>query len=200
MFLKKLIVKYGVAGTVELIFGYLRGVVLTYRLDQPVMCVAFGKVFITRYHGKIVIGRSARIYPNVKLSCSGTPKDPAILKIGAGSSIGNRTEIHAGKSVVIGEKTFISWDCVILDRDYHDLTGEGEVIKPVVIGSNVLIGCRSIILKGVTVGDHCIIGAGSVVTKDVPSNTIVAGNPARVIKYRKTLASGVVKKTEEFKR
>lgn len=47
---------------------------------------------------------------------------------------------------------------------------------------NVFIGARSIVMKGVTIGDGAVVGAGSVVTKDVPANTIVAGNPARVIK------------------
>ena len=54
--------------------------------------------------------------------------------------------------------------------------------KPVVIGKNVWIGSNSIILQGVTIGDGAIVGAGSVVTKDVPANTVVVGNPARVIK------------------
>ena len=49
------------------------------------------------------------------------------------------------------------------------------------IGNNCVIGVRSIIMPGVKVGDSCIVGAGSVVTKDVLPNTIVAGNPAKVI-------------------
>lgn len=50
------------------------------------------------------------------------------------------------------------------------------------IGSHCFIGAHSVILPGVTIGDQCIVAAGSVVTKDVPSGTLVAGNPARVIK------------------
>ena len=50
------------------------------------------------------------------------------------------------------------------------------------IGNNVFIGMRSIILPGVTIGDNVIVGAGSIVTKDIPSNSVVAGVPARVIK------------------
>ncbi len=54
--------------------------------------------------------------------------------------------------------------------------------REVVISDDVLIGCMSIVLAGVTIGEGAIVGAGSVVTHDVPSYTIVAGNPARVIR------------------
>lgn len=53
--------------------------------------------------------------------------------------------------------------------------------KPIRIGNNVFIGWGSIILPGVTIGNDVVIGAGSVVTKDVPTGTVAAGNPARVI-------------------
>ena len=55
-----------------------------------------------------------------------------------------------------------------MDRDYHGIDGNKEVLKPVIIEDDVLIGCRSIILKGVTIGKNAVIGSGSVVTKDVP--------------------------------
>lgn len=54
--------------------------------------------------------------------------------------------------------------------------------KPIHIGNNVWFGAGVTVLPGVTVGDNAIVGAGSVVTKDVPSNAIVAGNPARLIR------------------
>lgn len=50
------------------------------------------------------------------------------------------------------------------------------------IGNNVFIGASSIVLPGVTIGDNVIVGAGSVVNRNIPSNTVAAGNPARVIK------------------
>ena len=56
--------------------------------------------------------------------------------------------------------------------------------KPVYIGNNCWIGGRVTILPGVKIGDGSIIGAGAVVTKDVPENSIVAGNPAVVVKKR----------------
>ena len=58
---------------------------------------------------------------------------------------------------------------------------EGDLQYPV-IGDNVYIGYRSIIMPGVTIGNNCIIAAGSVVTKDVPDNSVVGGVPAKIIK------------------
>lgn len=54
--------------------------------------------------------------------------------------------------------------------------------KPIKIGNNVWIGANAVILPGVVIGDNCIIGAGSVVTKNVESSSVVAGNPAMLIK------------------
>ena len=62
--------------------------------------------------------------------------------------------------------------------DYYSQTKS----LPIVIGDDVFIGARCIITKGVTIGNGAVIGAGSVVTRDVPPNTIVAGNPARIVK------------------
>jgi len=59
---------------------------------------------------------------------------------------------------------------------------QGISTKPVVIGDDVWIGANSVILPGVTIGSHCVVAAGAVVTKDVPSNTVVGGIPAKVLK------------------
>lgn len=77
----------------------------------------------------------------------------------------------------IGPETYIAFDAAILS---HDTTR--RMYKHTRIGRRCFIGARSIILPGVTIGDNCVVGSGSVVTKDVPPNSVVAGNPARVIK------------------
>lgn len=58
-----------------------------------------------------------------------------------------------------------------------------ELALPVTIGKNVWIGGKAVICPGVTIGDNSVIGAGSVVVKDVPSNVVVGGNPAKIIRY-----------------
>jgi len=67
------------------------------------------------------------------------------------------------------------------DHDDYDRHLPG---KPIRIGNNVWIGMNSVIMPEVTIGDNVIIGAGSIVTTDIPSNSIAAGNPCRVIREK----------------
>lgn len=138
-------------------------------------------ITILKKNANIIIGNKVKLCKNVKLSAWGNLYHSTI-KIGDNTWIGDRTEIHAGRSVEIGSNCNISWNVTIMDRDYHKLNTQTETIKPVVIGNNVWIGCNSTILKGVTIGKGAVIAAGSVVTKDVPPGTLVGGNPARIIK------------------
>lgn len=67
----------------------------------------------------------------------------------------------------------------------HNLNPEkrGNLIpSPIKIGERVWIGANATVLPGVTIGDNAVIGAGSIVTRDVPENTVVTGNPARIKK------------------
>lgn len=84
-------------------------------------------------------------------------------------------------NVVIGKYTKIGDNCKI----YHDVTlGQNKGLYPC-LKDNVIVYTGAKIIGGITVGNNAIIGANSVVTHDVPENAIVAGNPARIIKYRK---------------
>lgn len=138
-------------------------------------------VRVIKKNADISLGNKVFLHRHCKLSVYGTDGQ-AKLKIGDNVAIGDRTEIHAGCEVTIGDNSLISWDCCIMDRDYHKLMSDTEIFKPVHIGINVWIGSRALILKGITIGDGAVVAAGSVVTRDVPAKTIVAGNPARVIK------------------
>ena len=81
------------------------------------------------------------------------------------------------KGLTIGAKTMVAFDAIILSHDYASRRHAAKTV----IGKHCFIGCASIILPNVTIGDQVIVAAGSVVTKDVPSNSIVAGNPAKII-------------------
>lgn len=160
-----------------------RGVFLKHKLSSCGKLLRSEKdVRVLRYNCEITLGDKVNIHRFAKLSVYGNAGKKAVLKIGNGVAIGDRTEIHAGDSVSIGDGTLIAWDCCIMDRDYHKLESETEVTAPVVIGNNVWIGCNALILKGVTIGNGAVVAAGSVVTKDVPAGALVGGNPAKVIK------------------
>ena len=79
--------------------------------------------------------------------------------------------------VHIGPRTYLAFEARILT---HDMT-RGLYLHTR-IGANCFIGGRSLILPGVEIGDNCVVGAGSVVTKSVPGRSLVAGNPARILR------------------
>ena len=161
----------------------LRGLFKGLRFDKHGRLLRAEKgVRVFHRNCRLTAGDRVFLHRDVKLSAYGTEDAPATLALGNRVYVGDRTEIHAGKSVTIGDNTVIAWDCCIMDRDYHKLGGEVEQLRPVVIGSHVWIGCHVLIMKGVTVGDGAVIAAGSVVTKDVPAGALVGGNPARVIR------------------
>jgi len=94
-----------------------------------------------------------------------------------GSYIQAHNGIEIGKNVRIGPGIkMISANHDILNFDKHILK------KPIIIGDNCWIGANAIILPGVQLGEHVIVGAGAVVTKSFPSNCMIGGNPANIIK------------------
>ena len=127
-------------------------------------------------------------------------------------SIGERFIINQpfrcdyGCNIFLGEDCFINFNCTILDEAKvtigdnafigpnvsiytacHPLTPDKrnkfiEWAEPVTIGNNVWIGGDVTIIPGVTIENNVVIGAGAVVTKSFPSNVVIGGNPARIIK------------------
>ncbi|HVG25778.1 MAG TPA: acyltransferase [Thermoanaerobaculia bacterium] len=128
-------------------------------------------------NGDVQIGRGTHLWQNVRISAVGTPSEPAVVRIGKHSGVGERTMFHARKLIDVGNHVRMSWDVVLLENNYHS-NSKG----PIVIEDYAWVGCRAIILSGVRVGYGAIVAAGAVVTKDVPSNVMVAGNPARPVR------------------
>ncbi len=111
------------------------------------------------------------------------------ISIGNNSGIGMNCQVKG--PVLIGDNVMMGPDCLIL-TSYHNIARidipmnqQGSGKNKVVIGNDVWIGTRVIILPGVKIGNGFVIGAGAVVTKDVPNYAIVGGIPAKIIRYRK---------------
>lgn len=110
-------------------------------------------------------GKNIRVGENVFINSACCFQDQGGIEIGDGSLI--------GQQVVIAT----------LDHDLNPGCRADMVPHKVVIGKNVWIGAHATVLPGVVIGDNAVVAAGAVVTKNVPENAVVAGVPARIIKY-----------------
>ena len=115
--------------------------------------------------------------------------------VGRNCKISSHTFICEG--VVIEDDVFIGHNVTFINDSYPRATCDGGrlqteadwVVEPTVVRRGASIGSGATILSKVTIGENAIVGAGSVVTKDVPANAIVAGSPARVIRYLESAVS-----------
>lgn len=122
----------------------------------------------------------------------------AVIRLGQRCFVGASTFV-AAEQIVVEDDVMISWGATIVDHNSHSArfserqhdvlqwrAGKKDwryvKIAPVHIKSKAWIGFNALVLKGVTIGEGAVVGAGAVITRDVPDWTVVAGNPARVIK------------------
>jgi acetyltransferase-like isoleucine patch superfamily enzyme len=137
-------------------------------------------------------------------------REGAQIRVGERSFVG-RSVLAAAQKIDIGADVLISWGVTIVDHQSHSLDFSqraGDVegwltgakdwthvsVSPVIICDKVWIGFGASILPGVTVGEGAVVGAGSMVTRTVEPWTVVAGNPARVIR---TLVPGTLRSTAD---
>lgn len=146
------------------------------KIGQKAFRVFFVRRFILSAGKNINIEKNATIGPRVV--------------IGDYSGIGVNALI--ADEVYIGDYVMMGPDCIIYtnNHDFSDINTpmmfQGKTKQcPVHIGNDVWIGSRVTIMPGVNIGNGVVIGASAVVTKDVPDYAVVAGVPARVVKYRK---------------
>ncbi len=176
-----------------------------YKLLMKCMHIQYGKnlklkgvpVIFNKKGAKLSIGSDVTVKSSFLSNLVGlyqrsiivTRTRDASIVIGDHVGISGAT-IYARESIEIGENTCIGGNSKILDNDFHPIEIEArnadmkEKIgtKPVVIGKNCFIGCNTLILKGTVLGDGCVVGAGAVVSGIFPENSVIAGNPAKVIR------------------
>lgn len=154
---------------------------------QPLLMQGSGKVI---FDGKVIIGYyPSPAYFSTYAHIEARGKQ-AVVSIGDGTTINNNfCAIAEHKDINIGKNCFIGFSVEIMDSDFHGLQvsernqSEPEWAKPVNIHDNVFIGSHAKIMKGVSVGAGAVIANSAVVVKDVPEHAVVAGNPAKVIKF-----------------
>ena len=125
------------------------------------------------------------------------PSRPVIIstrRAGARITIGDDFGMTGGSLVCdqrisIGDRVWIGANAIISDTDFHPLDPEERLrhplaanTAPVTIADDVFVGMNALILKGVTIGAGSVVAAGCVVVRDVPPRSLVAGNPARVVR------------------
>lgn len=154
--------------------------------------VSFGKKVIVNHQfkfkgrGRVEIGDDVNLWTHKEPNEFFTYSPQAVIKVGKGCRI-NGASIQCKTSVTIGEDCLIG-SCIIIDTDFHSIHAEKRndpafvKSKPIVIQDRVWLAGQSAILKGVTVGEEAVVGFRAVVTKDVAAKTVVAGNPAQVVK------------------
>jgi len=145
----------------------------------------------------VKLGRDVRIHDFVNLygcEIGDETKIGTFVEIQKGAKIGRRVKVSSHtficEGVEIEDHVFVGHSVTFINDPYpRAVTATGELqtgadwsVVPTIVRRGASIGSGSTILCGVEIGEHAIVGAGSVVTRNVPARTIVAGNPARVLR------------------
>lgn len=128
-------------------------------------------------NAKLSLGGTTYVYTG----CSISVNPGAELSFGSGY-INNSVTIDCFEHIRFGYSVAIAKGVTIRDCDNHTINNGNQDRAPIRIGDRVWIGTNAVILKGVTIGDGAVVAAGAVVTKNVPSQALVGGVPARIIR------------------
>ncbi|MCB0185429.1 MAG: acyltransferase [Caldilineaceae bacterium] len=139
----------------------------------------------------VALGDNVTIARHTTIQCTGVIRTLGVgLHVGSNSAIGAYSYIGAQGGVTIGQNVIMG-PRVSIHSENHKYAAptlpirlQGESRKGIAIGDDCWIGAGAIILDGVTIGQGSVIAAGSVVTKDVPEKAVVAGVPARIVRFR----------------
>jgi acetyltransferase-like isoleucine patch superfamily enzyme len=145
----------------------------------------------------VVLGRDVKIFAFVNLygcEIGDESKIGTFVEIQKGAKIGKRVKVSSHtficEGVTIEDEVFIGHGVMFINDKYPRSATQAGALQteadweciPTLVKKGASIGSNATILCGVTIGENAIVGAGSVVTHDVPPNTIVAGNPARILR------------------
>jgi acetyltransferase-like isoleucine patch superfamily enzyme len=145
----------------------------------------------------VKLGRDVKIFEFVNLygcEIGDESKIGAFVEIQRGATVGRRVKISSHtficEGVQIEDQVFVGHGVTFINDRYPRAvndsgelqTGDDWKVVPTIVRTRASIGSGSTILCGVEIGEGAIVGAGSVVTKDVPAGSIVAGNPARILR------------------
>lgn len=131
--------------------------------------------------GNIVFNGKAFIGHGSKIDVSGD------LILGKNFKISAESTLICKKNIIFGDNCLISWDDLIMDTDFHKIYNENKKIlnsdKGIQIGNNVWVGCRCTILKGTIIKDNTVIASNCTLSSKLSvQNTIIGGNPIRILK------------------
>lgn len=142
--------------------------------------------FVSQGYGGAEIGNAQ----NFKIDETSHLKSGTFIEAQGGVTIGRYFHVGRGLTIFSGNHDYESSESIPY--------GSKSILKPVVIEDFVWCGANVTILPGVKIGEGAIIGAGSIVVKDVPKYAVVAGNPAKVLKYRNIEQFEKLKKQGKF--
>jgi acetyltransferase-like isoleucine patch superfamily enzyme len=130
----------------------------------------------------IDIGDDSRINEQVIIGGLRTPESS--IKLGKRTIVMEYSFINPTKPITIGDDTGIGGHCLLFTHGswLNQLEGYPVTFEPITIGKNVWLPWRVFVLPGTTIGDNVVIGANSLVSRTIPSNVLIAGSPAKIIK------------------